>query len=68
MTIISNILLSFEKASRELELLLYYPSEDYIYFLENKTPFELKEEVVLKDWYEKSPNERFLIYRLGYKG
>lgn len=66
MKIISNILLSFEKAPRELELLLYYPSEDYIYFIENKTPFELKEEVVLKDLYENSPYERFSIYRLGY--
>jgi hypothetical protein len=65
MTIIRNILLSFEKEPRELELFLYYPSEDYIHFLENKTPFELKEEVFLKDLYENSPYERFSIFRLG---
>jgi len=65
-TVINNILLSYENAPRELELILYYPSEDYIYFLENQTPFELKEEVDLKDLYGDKPNERFLIYRLGY--
>ncbi|MBP1933112.1 SAM-dependent methyltransferase [Ammoniphilus resinae] len=66
MTIINNILLSYEKASRELELILYYPSEDYIYFLESNTPFSLKNEVDLKELYGDKPNERFLIYRLGY--
>jgi len=65
MKIIDNILLSYEKAPRELELILYYPSEDYIYFLDNQTPFELNEEIVLKALYENNPNERFLIYRLG---
>ncbi|HEY2422320.1 MAG TPA: methyltransferase [Neobacillus sp.] len=62
--IISNILLSWEKSVREIELVLYYPSADYIYFLENETSFTLKEEFLLKDLYEHNQNERFLIYRL----
>ena len=66
MKIIHNILLSVEKSNREIELVLYYPSEDYIYFLENQTPSTLKQEVILPDLYDHNPNERFLIYRLAY--
>ena len=35
MKIINNILISVEKSVRDIELVLYYPSEDYIYFLDN---------------------------------
>ncbi|WP_028403434.1 methyltransferase [Ectobacillus panaciterrae] len=66
MNIINNILLSVEKSEREIELVLYYPSEDYIYFLENYTSFELKEEIILLGLYEHNPHERFLIYKLVY--
>lgn len=62
--VINNILLSAEKSQREIELILYYPSEDYIYFLEKDTSFELKQEVILPGLYKKNSNERFLIYRL----
>ncbi|RSK53282.1 methyltransferase [Bacillus canaveralius] len=64
--IITNILLSVEKSAREIEVLLYYPSADYIYFLENHTHFELKEEVKLQKLYEHNSHERFLVYRLAY--
>ncbi|MFZ7943395.1 MULTISPECIES: methyltransferase [Bacillaceae] len=64
--IVNHILLSVENVEREIELVLYYPSEDYIYFLENQTLFVLKGEVILPDLYEHDPNERFLIYRLEY--
>lgn len=66
MNVINNVLLSVEKVEREVELVLYYPSEDYIYFLDNQTSFELKEEVILSGLYERNSNERFLIYRLAY--
>ncbi|WP_440604267.1 methyltransferase [Bacillus sp. GB_SG_008] len=66
MNVINNILLSVEEVEREVELVLYYPSEDYIYFLDNQTSFELKEEVILPGLYERNSNERFLIYRLAY--
>lgn len=65
MRIVGNILRSFERTPRRLELLLYYPSEDYIYFLENETPFELGGEVVLNGLYESNPYEHFLIYKLS---
>lgn len=64
--VMNRILRSVEQSEREVELILYYTSEDYIYFLENNTSFELKEEIRLPDVYEHDPNERFLIYRLIY--
>lgn len=62
--IVHNILRSYEQSPREIELVLYYPAEEYIYFLEKETAFEWIAEVVLPFVYEKNPNERFLIYRL----
>ena len=61
--VVSNILVSIEEQYREVDLILYYPSEDYIYFLENQTMFELYKEIVLN---QSNPFERILIYRLGY--
>lgn len=65
MKIINNILLSVEKSVRDIELVLYYPSDDYIYFIENLTSFELKQEVIREGLYERNPQERFVIYQLA---
>jgi SAM-dependent methyltransferase len=62
MSVVKNIMISFEKHQREIDLILYYPSEDYIFYLENQTPFELVSEMNLP---ENNPNERFLVYRLN---
>lgn len=62
MKIINRILLSVEKSEREIEVVLYYPSEEYIYFLNKYTSFELKKEVRLPGLYEDNPSEQFLIY------
>lgn len=64
--VVNNLLLSYEKSPRELEIILYYPAEDYVYFLEKYSPFELKMEVSLQNLYQNDPYERFLIYRLGF--
>lgn len=63
MNIVHKILHSAENHVREIELILYYPSDEYIYYLEKIGFFELKLEVQL-DEYKYDPNERFLIYRL----
>jgi SAM-dependent methyltransferase len=63
MKVINNILQSVEKFERNIELILYYPSEDYIYYLENNTSFELKKEIILPYFYDHNSNERFLIYQ-----
>jgi SAM-dependent methyltransferase len=66
MIVVNNILVSVEKEKREIEIVLYYPSEDYIYFLNNHPSFQLKQEVTLADLYKHNPNERFMIYKLAY--
>ncbi|MEH7116509.1 SAM-dependent methyltransferase [Neobacillus vireti] len=63
--VVNNILRSLEDTPREVELVLYYPSEEYSYFLEQDTAFELKKEITLPYVYENNHNERFLIYRLA---
>ncbi|MCU9614625.1 SAM-dependent methyltransferase [Caldibacillus lycopersici] len=64
MKVINNILLSVENYKRKVDIILYYPSTDYIFYLENQTAFELVDEIKLMPLYEKNKNERFLIYRL----
>ena len=64
--VIENILDSVEKYNREVELILYYPSDDYIYYIENNTSFELKNEIKLTNININDSNERFLIYKLNY--
>jgi SAM-dependent methyltransferase len=67
MRTVNNILRSVEKTPRQIEIILYYAPEEYVYFLENQTAFELKEEIVLPKLYEQNPYEKFLIYYLSYK-
>ena len=64
--IINNILDSYYINERKIEIILYYPSDDYIYYLENSTPFILKDEVILDYLYDSDSQERFLIYELMY--
>ena len=66
MKIIDNILESFEKNNRPVEIILYYPSDDYIYYLESCTIFKLYREVIIDKLYPKDCRERFLIYKLDY--
>ncbi|MCP1145024.1 methyltransferase [Lysinibacillus endophyticus] len=65
MKVVNNILRSVEAAPREIDIILYYASDDYRYFLETSTNFELVQEVPLPVLYDKNPFERFLIYRLN---
>ena len=66
MKIVDNILESLEKNNRPVEIILYYPSDDYIYYLDNCTTFELINEITIDHLYSKNSRERFLIYRLNY--
>jgi SAM-dependent methyltransferase len=64
--VVNRILQSVEQNYREVDLILYYPSDDYLYYLENQTSFYLFREVKLSGVFEPFPNERFNIYRLNY--
>lgn len=63
--VVNNILLSVEQSKREIDLILYYASDDYQHFLETNTLFNLYKEITLPGHYEKDSYERFLIYRLA---
>lgn len=63
MKVIRNILQSVEQKEREVELILYYVSDEYRYYLANQTPFILKDEIQIKGLYEHNSNERFFIYQ-----
>lgn len=62
--VIDNILESYEENPRELDIILYYPSLEYIEFLDYKTPFIMIEEIYLGKLYLNDEKERFVIYRL----
>lgn len=61
--VVNNILGSVEQSPRTVNIILYYPHEEYIYYLEKNTAFDLIEEIKLDGFYEKNNNERILIYR-----
>lgn len=61
--VVNNILRSIEKHPRQVELVLYYPHKDYIYFLEKNTAFNLVQEIRIDGFYEKDNDERILIYQ-----
>ena len=66
MKVIKNILVSVEENKRDIELILYYGSNEYIFFLENHSLFDLKQHVPLPGLFEHNPNEGFLVYGLSY--
>lgn len=66
MRVVDNILISVENNLRPVDLILYYPSEEYIYFLENNTAFTLTHSIPITEKYKDNIREKFLIYRLDY--
>lgn len=62
-TVVNNILKSAERHPRPIEIILFFPSDDYIGYLEHSTAFEQFQEIELPG-VEGDLRERFLIYRL----
>lgn len=58
-----NILSSTGINKRTVDIILYYPSKDYIYFLDNNSVFQLVNEIKVPGMYSTDPGHRFLIYR-----
>lgn len=65
MKVIDNILGSVYENKRDIEIILFYPSDDYIFFLENYTFFMQKEEIRLEN-FKNDCRDRFLVYKLAY--
>ncbi|WP_226672641.1 class I SAM-dependent methyltransferase [Rossellomorea aquimaris] len=66
MKVINNILFSVESFPRDIEILLYYSSDDYVHYLNDHPLFQLRKEVHLTGEYESNEYERFLVYGLMY--
>lgn len=64
MKVINNILISLKKSPRDIDLILYYPSDEYIYYLENYTGFLLYKEIELPNLSINDKRQKFSIYRL----
>lgn len=60
--VVHNIWKSYEQNMRDIHMILYYPSYDYLQFLNYGTPFELAYEVHLK--HETNINERICVFVL----
>lgn len=63
--IIENILISMETHPRCVDLILYYPSDEYIYYLEHKTGFYQLHDIPLPNAH-RNYRERFVVYQLSY--
>lgn len=64
--VIKNIILSTEEYERVVDVILYYPSNDYIYHLDTNTPLLLIDEIQVPNLYDNDPRHRFLIYKLKF--
>ena len=64
--VFGNIMNSVDRYYRPVDIILFYPSEDYIYYLENNTAFILKHEIRINNLYKDDARQKFLIYRLDY--
>lgn len=62
--VLNNILISVEKFPREIDLIFYYPSEEYIDYLENYTALTLKQEIPVHNLYLIDKRQKFSIYTL----
>ncbi len=63
-TVVGNILASFGEAPRRIRIILYYPSNEYIQYLDRYTPFELEHEISLPG-NSVDERERFSIWGMG---
>jgi len=64
MKVMGNILTSLEQQARPADVILYYPSPEYIYFLEHLSPFTQVAEIKIPHAAKHDPRCTFLVYRL----
>lgn len=62
-TVIRNVLDSVVRYERQVDIILYYPTTAFVYFLEEQTPFERIEEIPIPALSIDNEDERILIYR-----
>ena len=62
--VINQILSSWQNHPRKLTLILYYPEDDTVFYLERHTSFRLIDEIAACDDIRNDRRERFCIYEL----
>lgn len=62
--VINRILDSWQAYPRKITLILYYPEDDTIFYLEHHTNFRLTDEIAASDAVIKDRRERFCLYTL----
>lgn len=60
--VLNNILISVEKYPRSIDLILYYPSDEYIDYLDNYTGLTLTQEIPVHNLYLVDKRQKFVIY------
>ena len=63
-TVLTRIECSFERNPRVLTLVLYYPEDDTIFYIEQHTAFRRIDEIAASEAVKKDRRERFSLYRL----
>lgn len=63
--VVHNILESVETYPREVDIILYYPAEEYKEYLEAETPFHIWKEVKIPRLSKINSREKFIIYRFN---
>ena len=62
--VVKNILLSKEESERRIDIILYYPSNDYILYLESTYQFQQIKEIRVPCLYNNDARHKFLIYNI----
>lgn len=63
-SVINRILDSWQDAPRKITVILYYPEDDAIFYLEHHTAFQRLDEIAASDAVGKDRRERFSLYCL----
>lgn len=61
--VITRILTSIEQAKRSVDLIFYFPKNEFIHYLTDKTPFTFYQEIKIPGLSKRNYHERFVIFR-----
>ncbi len=64
-SVMTNIEKSYEQCPRGITLILYYPEDNTVFYMERHTPFHLVCEIPMPEFFEKDRRERFAVYRMA---
>lgn len=63
-SVVNRILHSWQEMPRRITLILYYPEDDCIFYLEQHTAFERLDEIAASEAIREDRRERFSLYQL----